>query len=663
MDFEATTKNLQKKAVYYWNIVQKMPFILFGDRYRGKSGKYVTLRRQLRQARIPMSYEMYLANATFYSIIAGIFGALFGVIVSYIVVSIVGLPEQLTKLRINQSLVWLLDYRDIFISIFILVFLTLLLGLGTYFLFLIYPSMKVSERKQEIERELPYAVTFMYALSQGGMNVIEVFRALAASGETYGAVSHEVGSVLRDMDYFGLDLRNAISGISEITPSDTLQELMYNLLTVIDSGGDITRYFQDKSDQYLQRAIMDQKGYLETLGLIAESYVTAFVAGPLFMIILGTLMTVMGSGNLMMVNAIIYAVIPIGSIMFVVMISLMSPEGTGRPPILTPRSVERAIVEVPEDAEEEEQSLFKQLKKDKDSIALKKALKNPLKPIREEPLRVLIVSIPLGLLFLGIGIATHLQSLRNMTSFIDFIDDYLVFTAIIICIPLAFFHELKMRREKKIQAQIPDFLKKIASTNETGMTLAESIELMSRDDTGELSREIRKVWRDIEWGLDISDALIRFANRIQTYLVTRAMTLLTRAVESSGSVSDVLRVAARDATTFEMLKRERTTNMMIYIVIIYISFMVFAGIIYVLSTTFLAEMAAAGAKSAGSGAGGFMRSFDLDLYNRIFFHAALLQGFCSGLIAGTMGEGNVLSGLKHSIIMLVIAYVLFTLFI
>jgi flagellar protein FlaJ len=50
-------------------------------------------------------------------------------------------------------------------------------------------------------------------------------------------------------------------------------------------------------------------------------------------------------------------------------------------------------------------------------------------------------------------------------------------------------------------------------------------------------------------------------------------------------------------------------------------------------------------------------------YNRMFFHGALIQGFCSGLIAGVMGEGNVLSGLKHSVIMLTIGYLLFTLFV
>jgi flagellar protein FlaJ len=56
-----------------------------------------------------------------------------------------------------------------------------------------------------------------------------------------------------------------------------------------------------------------------------------------------------------------------------------------------------------------------------------------------------------------------------------------------------------------------------------------------------------------------------------------------------------------------------------------------------------------------------MQAFDVNVFNRLFFHAAVMQGVCSGLIAGVMGEGSVLAGLKHSIIMLTMAYLLFTL--
>ncbi|MEZ5333881.1 MAG: hypothetical protein R2741_00850 [Methanolobus sp.] len=55
--------------------------------------------------------------------------------------------------------------------------------------------------------------------------------------------------------------------------------------------------------------------------------------------------------------------------------------------------------------------------------------------------------------------------------------------------------------------------------------------------------------------------------------------------------------------------------------------------------------------------------FDLENYILMFFHGAMIQGFCSGLVAGKMGSGSVRAGLKHSVMMMSIAYLLFTVFI
>lgn len=649
--------NLNKKIEFYFNKLKTLPFVLLGDRMTAHKDKYRDLRIAMRQARIPMSYEMYISNAIFYSILAGLSGAFLGMIMAYIITAIVKLPERLTRLTFSQSTAWMLQYRDISIAIFIIVFLTALFGGITYVLFLVYPSFKAGERKGSIDKNLPYAVTFMYALSRGGMNVIEILRSLSRCTDTYDETAREVDVILRDMDYFGNDLRTALHNICEITPSEKFRDLMYNLLTVIDSGGNIPAYFRDKSEQYLTRAKTEQKGFLETLGLIAESYVTAFVAGPLFIIILGVMMSVMGSGSNVMVYAIIYAVIPIGSMMFVVMVNIITPGTTGEAPLLPTENLVGEVI-VPETGEKD---TFLRFIKSRNSIKIRKMLLDPLKPLKEKPVYSLAITVPIALIYIMISIFGAMRS----QNFIDIIDDKIVFTVYIIIIPLLIFHEYNKRKEDRIQSQIPDFLKKLAGTNETGMTLRDSIKLMTRSDIG-MSKEIKKIWNDIEWGLAINEALVRFANRVRTHVVARSITLLTKANESSGDIGEVLTVAARDASAEQELKNERKISMLIYIIIIYISFLVFVGIIYIISTTFLEEMVKAGEKMSASGRGSVPLSLSresLDLYNRMFYHAALIQGFSSGLIAGVMGEGSVLSGLKHSVIMLTIGYLLFTLFV
>ncbi|MCE8422632.1 MAG: type II secretion system F family protein [Candidatus Methanoperedens sp.] len=649
--------NSNRTIELFFQNLKNLPFVLLAEKMKHRKDDYRDLRKAMRQARIPISYEKYISNAIFYSILFGLIGAFIGLIMAYLVTKVIRLPDRLTHLTFSQSTAWLLQYRDISVALFIIIFLTALFGGITYTLFLFYPGFAAGERKGSIDKNLPYAVTFMFALSRGGMNVIEIMRSLSKCSDTYGETSKEIDVILRDMDYFGVDLRTALQNICENTPSEKFRDLMYNLLTVIDSGGDISVYFRDKSEQYLNKAKVEQKGFLETLGLIAESYVTAFVAGPLFIIILGVMMSVMGSSSNVMLYAIIYAVIPIGSLMFVVMVNIITPGSSGEAPLLPTECLVGDII-VPES---EEKTTFLKFIKSRDSIKLKKMLKEPLKPLKEKPEYSLIISVPIALIYLLYSIYTGFRK----PNFMDFIDDKIIFTIFIIIIPLMIFHEIRRSKENRIQSQIPDFLKKLASTNETGMTLRDSIRLMTKSDIG-MGKEIKKIWNDIEWGLAINEALKRFANRVRTHIVARSVTLLTKANESSGDIGEVLTVAARDAAAEEELKNERRVSMFIYIVIIYISFLVFVGIIYIISTTFLEEMVKVGEKATvGGGKAVPMRLSRalLNDYNRLFFHGALIQGFCSGLIAGVMGEGSVLSGLKHSVIMVTIGYLLFTLFV
>ena len=106
-----------------------------------------------------------------------------------------------------------------------------------------------------------------------------------------------------------------------------MKEFLQGAMASISSGGNLTDYFRTKADQYALENRQTQKLFLDTLGLIAESYVTAMVAGTLFLIILQSIMSVLSGDNKpMFLYAIIYIMIPLGSVAFVIMISSMTPE-------------------------------------------------------------------------------------------------------------------------------------------------------------------------------------------------------------------------------------------------------------------------------------------------------------------------------------------------
>lgn len=669
--------------------------VVFGGEVRKHKERFYTLQKQLRQAHMAQSYEVYASIAYLVSMIVGFIGALIGVVIAFLILGMINSQGNFTNIHMPESLTWITPFTDIII---IFLGMTIMAVFGyyvTYTVIMIIPAINASDRKSKINKQIPYAVTFMYALSKGGMDIISILRALNAAESTYGEISREIGIIIRDMDYFGSDLRTAIINCINQTSSDMLQDLLTNLLSVIDSGGDVTTYLYGKTDQYLQRLMQDQKSFLEILGLIAESYVTAFVAGPLFIIIMSSVMTIIGGGSPVILYVIIYGMLPLGSIMFVVLISMLTPteeESTRKFEILKFNAYDTIQKEESGLSEAEDRKMVEKIKTGKNNLKFKEFIANPLGPIQEKPELSLIVSVPVAILFLILFMALTYGSLQHaMTNvseiqrskiansgdpliifgpIIGYFDDMLIFFLLIVMIPLALFFEKKIWRERKISAEIPDFLKKLASTNETGMTLTQSIALIANSNFGTMSREVQKIYRNIQWGVDVNSALKMFANSLSTALSTRVITLITKAAESSGDIRDVLNVAANDAKIGEQIRKERSDGMLIYVVIILISFCVFIYCVYTLSSSFIPVMASAGnSNAAASGSSAttqgatFIQAFNPEDYKRLFFHAAIIQGLFAGILAGVMGEGRWMSGLKYAIIMMIISYLMFALFI
>jgi len=312
-----------------------------------------------------------------------------------------------------------------------------------------------------------------------------------------------------------------------------------------------------------------------------------------------------------------------------------------------------------------------------DKIEYKRSLKtgynrildDPLKVLTENPLNILILSVPVALIVFLAGFITTIReygikSLLTST----FIDDIFVFALIISLAPLAFLYTKEGMRRRNIEVALPNFFRDVAGMNESGMTLPTAIHTVSDGDYGSLTPHIKKLDNEISWNVPFVEAIYRFGENLGTPLARRSVDLVAKASTAGGNVSEVLNAAANDSYEFVNLAVERRNNMMIYVVIVLVSFLVFLFVIAIMTGTFLDTMADAG-KAAASSSGGdspgmsFGGSVDMDLYRRIFSHAAMIQGFFSGLVAGQMGEGSALSGLKYSLIMLIIAWVSFRFFI
>jgi flagellar protein FlaJ len=293
-----------------------------------------------------------------------------------------------------------------------------------------------------------------------------------------------------------------------------------------------------------------------------------------------------------------------------------------------------------------------------------KFLKHPVQVLTERPENILIVCIPVSLLvfiggFLFMVSNYGMKVIFSTTS----VDDFLVFAVLIAIVPVALLDLKEQIRVKNLENALPNFFRDLAGMNDSGMTLPTAVHLVAAAEYGTLTPHIRKLDNEMSWGVGFVDALYRFGKGLGTTLADRSVDLIAKASKAGGDVSEVLRAAAKDTFEVVNLQTERANGMLIYVVIVLVSFAVFLFVIAILVSSFLTTMATAGATAAASGAKGFGGVIDIFIYKRLFSHAAMLQGFFSGLVAGQMGEGRFISGLKYSALMLLIAWVTFRFFI
>jgi flagellar protein FlaJ len=305
------------------NSYERFCFNLLGKWVKTKRDNYLSLRNDLISARFKTPFEVYLSTAYVTSIVVGLVFALLIGIISWVL----QLPALVKyKGEVPDVIAGLSPYSIILGTIFITIFSLLVFGGLTYLAFILYPGLEAGNRRRNIDASLPYAINYITSMSTAGITPAEVFRLLGSS-PIYGQSAVEARYIAREIDIFGRDLIDALRLVSASTPSRRMKQFLQGTMASVSSGGNITEYFRTKTEQYALENRQTQKLFLETLALVSESYVTAMVAGTLFLIILQSIMSVLSGDNRpMFLYAVIYVMIPLGSIMFVIMISSMTPE-------------------------------------------------------------------------------------------------------------------------------------------------------------------------------------------------------------------------------------------------------------------------------------------------------------------------------------------------
>lgn len=622
--------------------------------------RYSDLHADMISARMGLTLEQFIWQSIKIAFLTGIILAVLG----YVITTYLTLQFQIRKIgiynvfNIQVPSILTTDPGILSIQIFA-VLVTFILGIYFgYFLLLKLPAYEKRNRAIKINMTLHNAVAYMYAMRKGGAQLMMIFRSLSDRADIYGEVALEFRQIVRDADFFGYDVVTAIHHLAQTTPSEKLKDFLEDLLSVIESGGDMAEFLSLRVRLYQEEARFEQKQFLNILSLVAESYVTLFVAGPLFLIIIMVVMGMMGGSAVLQLTLVTYAIIPVGSVVFIFLIYHLSDKTEKTERYIRTKWLQ-TYANIRIYKKKDEESLFEQLKKYDQVRNFVTFIHHPLESFINNVNLTLYVTVPLAIVY---SVITFMQvpHYTNSELFISVIDDHIAIALLLVLIPYAVFYGIWAKKVLGIQELIPDFLERMAGINQSGLTIAQGIAIMVNTNLGLISYEIRKIKKDMDWGANFTEALVRFEERVSTPSIARTVTLITKASEMSGQIGEVLSIAAADAKMTEMLKKERHAEMFIYTVIVYLAFFVFLFVVAVLTMQFLpvlANISTQGISATGilSGIG----AISIATFGRLLYHACLIQAFFSGLIAGQMGESSLAAGVKHACVLLLISLVVF----
>jgi len=321
------------------SVITTVAFRIFGEKILENEEKFALFKIKLRQAQIPLPVEQYVSTAVLFSLLTGIFGGLAGLIIGrYLfrgitpesIVSTFGISHRVT--RAVETPTFIESHLPFILTVIGGLIFFSMIAAFTYGLIMAYPPMKADSRKRAINATMPHATAFLYVMQRGGgMTIYDIMKSLSKYSHLYGTTSREFGNIVRNIEYFGKDLQDSLWDAADRTPSEQFKDLVDGLISIVSSGGDITLYLKNKTDVYKSNANKEHKRFLETLGLLAEVYITVFVVGPLFLMVILVVMNMIDNGGPTQLYILVYGAIPFGTMIFLVFLDMLTGDAEKMP--------------------------------------------------------------------------------------------------------------------------------------------------------------------------------------------------------------------------------------------------------------------------------------------------------------------------------------------
>jgi archaeal flagellar protein FlaJ len=197
--------------------------------------------------------------------------------------------------------------------------------------------------------------------------------------------------------------------------------------------------------------------------------------------------------------------------------------------------------------------------------------------------RLIVYTISFSLLMSSVALVVYKTFLASVVSFF--------LTAVLIVLYVHFKKSLsKSARVKKLEEVFPDFLQLMSSNLKAGMTIDRAMLLSSRSEFSPLDEEILKTGKDIATGIDIEKAFLDMAERIGSEKIKKVILLIISGIRAGGDLAVLLEETSTNMRQRELLEKKAASNVMMYIIFIFVAVSLAAPALFSLSTVLVEIM-------------------------------------------------------------------------
>jgi flagellar protein FlaJ len=240
-----------------------------------------------------------------------------------------------------------------------------------------------------------------------------------------------------------------------------------------------------------------------------------------------------------------------------------------------------------------------------------------------------------------------------------------VISAVFIFLPFIIKWYSSYNKIKKLENYFPVFLRDLIESVRSGMTLPQAFKSVSENDYGLLSFYIKKMSHQLDWGIPINKVLINFSKETKSKLIGRLVSTVIESHNFGGNIVDTFEALSKTITEVDKLRRERIIYLQSQIVTGYIVFFVFLAVIIGLQIFLVPSIKESFKATVSVSSAGQSTEKDIEemvkQYNELYRNLILIQGFFAGLAVGKMSEGSLIAGIKHSLFMMLVGFITFTL--